>query len=810
MKRPNFFSFFFSACRCATGGQDTWDTVLRVLPRLPSILCGYVLEKASVYCTSLSLTSAELHALDKIMECLAVVSGFTAGTAGMSMCCEPSLMPWTLIRDVVLFCGSVIPNRLLPTIPNCGTACVDNGLVVVLQRLLRSCALVTRHAVCGFMACANGPMALHMIAAGGVLTAWSAILHDTRDMRNAVMVTLLEGLCKLWSSASACGQLAALCKLPDTVAAVASLDDLVTASTAASSQREVALSLSVLNVLVIQCQACCRFRDAAALELFGSLKCWSWLVHLVHDWAGRRCRGAPDAPAREEDFPGLADVADADVADADVADDDVADMTCAGNLDSAITLLEVAVSVDWLQKVLVANGLVPVLEAVLLWKHLPPKLHSLGISCLAMALSSNCTVSPVEVAHAEVLLSTMSQWLRWLSVLVFADDHDLSGAHAEFARAISVVQHVGVLLPMVSRPLTQVGSSVVTTFLGLLLDLVVRNEVMPFGVRGQLLVVLSLWCRNGAILAVAHPVFPLRAAFADGLRQALRDRCNDVLWALMEVVCRLDEEPASEPPSELASSQDHVQVDCASVPDVRWSPITVVRASRCGSPSARGDSCSPTDSLCGKFERGVTLVPSVALSRRELPTSTTLSRGTRAALMLCASLDSLEGSLHSLQSSLDSMEKTSLQLKLRKELRIVFSAMLSRLLCFGNLDAMDKSLVKDLSAAVGHAEDRSVAFGSVVMFKAIPVPVVVPVVPVVPVPVPVPVSVSVSVSVSGHADCAVKASCVICTELFEPYEYFSSKCGRVLYCGHMYHSSCLGTWLQTSNSCPLCRQPVYK
>jgi hypothetical protein len=627
-------------------------------------------------------------------------------------------------------------------------------------------------------------MALHMIAAGGVLTAWSAILHDTRDMRNAVMVTLLEGLCKLWSSASACGQLAALCKLPDTVAAVASLDDLVTASTAASSQREVALSLSVLNVLVIQCQACCRFRDAAALELFRSLKCWSWLVHLVHDWAGRRCRG---------DFPGLAKVADADGADADVADDDVADMTCAGNLDSAMTLLEVAVSVDWLQKVLVANGVVPVLEAVLLWKHLPPKLHSLGISCLAMALSSDCTVSPVEVAHAEVLLSTMSQWLQWLSVLVVADDHDLSGAHAEFARAVSVVQHVGVLLPMVSRPLTQKGSSVVTTFLGLLLDLVVRNEVMPFGVRGQLLVVLSLWCRNGAILAVAHPVFPLRAAFADELRQALRDRCNDVLWALMEIVCRLDEEPASEPPSELASSQDHVQLDSASGPDgpdVRWSPITVVRASRCGSPSARGDSCSPTDSLCGKFERGVTLVPSVALSRRELPTSTTLSRGTRAALMLCASLDSLEGSLHSLQSSLDSMEKTSLQLKLRKELRIVFSAMLSRLLCFGNLDAMDKSLVKDLSAAVGHAEDRSVAFGSVVMFKAIPVPVVVP--------------------VSGHADCAVKASCVICTELFEPYEYFSSKCGRVLYCGHMYHSSCLGTWLQTSNSCPLCRQPVYK
>ncbi|KAK9274454.1 hypothetical protein L1049_021701 [Liquidambar formosana] len=42
--------------------------------------------------------------------------------------------------------------------------------------------------------------------------------------------------------------------------------------------------------------------------------------------------------------------------------------------------------------------------------------------------------------------------------------------------------------------------------------------------------------------------------------------------------------------------------------------------------------------------------------------------------------------------------------------------------------------------------------------------------------------------------------CAVCMEGIQ-----SSKGGKQVPCGHVYHATCIATWLSLYNSCPLCR-----
>ncbi|KAK3210630.1 hypothetical protein Dsin_015336 [Dipteronia sinensis] len=49
----------------------------------------------------------------------------------------------------------------------------------------------------------------------------------------------------------------------------------------------------------------------------------------------------------------------------------------------------------------------------------------------------------------------------------------------------------------------------------------------------------------------------------------------------------------------------------------------------------------------------------------------------------------------------------------------------------------------------------------------------------------------------------VAAAVGVCTVCLEDFR--SEFRGKQVPCGHLYHESCIATWLSFSNSCPLCR-----
>jgi len=48
-------------------------------------------------------------------------------------------------------------------------------------------------------------------------------------------------------------------------------------------------------------------------------------------------------------------------------------------------------------------------------------------------------------------------------------------------------------------------------------------------------------------------------------------------------------------------------------------------------------------------------------------------------------------------------------------------------------------------------------------------------------------------------------SCIICMEPLKKGEAV-----RILECTHVYHSKCIDQWIQESNTCPMCKNPVIK
>ncbi|XP_038877426.1 E3 ubiquitin-protein ligase RNF126-like [Benincasa hispida] len=50
---------------------------------------------------------------------------------------------------------------------------------------------------------------------------------------------------------------------------------------------------------------------------------------------------------------------------------------------------------------------------------------------------------------------------------------------------------------------------------------------------------------------------------------------------------------------------------------------------------------------------------------------------------------------------------------------------------------------------------------------------------------------------------AGKDVCAVCIEDFLPDES-----GKQIPCGHVYHQSCLSSWLSVGDSCPLCRRHI--
>lgn len=52
---------------------------------------------------------------------------------------------------------------------------------------------------------------------------------------------------------------------------------------------------------------------------------------------------------------------------------------------------------------------------------------------------------------------------------------------------------------------------------------------------------------------------------------------------------------------------------------------------------------------------------------------------------------------------------------------------------------------------------------------------------------------------------SLNAVCSICTELFEHSEDVAA-----VTCGHTFHNHCINKWLESSRSCPQCRQKVGK
>ncbi|ESR64521.1 hypothetical protein CICLE_v10010643mg, partial [Citrus x clementina] len=50
---------------------------------------------------------------------------------------------------------------------------------------------------------------------------------------------------------------------------------------------------------------------------------------------------------------------------------------------------------------------------------------------------------------------------------------------------------------------------------------------------------------------------------------------------------------------------------------------------------------------------------------------------------------------------------------------------------------------------------------------------------------------------------ATQGVCMVCMENFQ--QAFP---GRQLPCGHMFHATCISSWISLSNSCPVCRSGV--
>ncbi|MEE9379717.1 MAG: RING finger domain-containing protein [Candidatus Lokiarchaeia archaeon] len=47
-----------------------------------------------------------------------------------------------------------------------------------------------------------------------------------------------------------------------------------------------------------------------------------------------------------------------------------------------------------------------------------------------------------------------------------------------------------------------------------------------------------------------------------------------------------------------------------------------------------------------------------------------------------------------------------------------------------------------------------------------------------------------------------KVQCTICHIMIDPNKYKIIKC---TFCGSMYHSTCVSSWLQKYNACPMCQ-----
>ncbi|KAF8400897.1 hypothetical protein HHK36_014200 [Tetracentron sinense] len=54
--------------------------------------------------------------------------------------------------------------------------------------------------------------------------------------------------------------------------------------------------------------------------------------------------------------------------------------------------------------------------------------------------------------------------------------------------------------------------------------------------------------------------------------------------------------------------------------------------------------------------------------------------------------------------------------------------------------------------------------------------------------------------ISGMTTVSTIDMCTVCMEGLE-----AGKEGKQMPCGHVYHATCISTWLSTFNSCPLCR-----
>ncbi|XP_019052456.1 PREDICTED: E3 ubiquitin-protein ligase RING1-like [Nelumbo nucifera] len=48
----------------------------------------------------------------------------------------------------------------------------------------------------------------------------------------------------------------------------------------------------------------------------------------------------------------------------------------------------------------------------------------------------------------------------------------------------------------------------------------------------------------------------------------------------------------------------------------------------------------------------------------------------------------------------------------------------------------------------------------------------------------------------------------VCTVCMEELDAAPGKCGKQMPCGHVYHPTCISTWLSLYDSCPVCRSSV--
>jgi hypothetical protein len=53
---------------------------------------------------------------------------------------------------------------------------------------------------------------------------------------------------------------------------------------------------------------------------------------------------------------------------------------------------------------------------------------------------------------------------------------------------------------------------------------------------------------------------------------------------------------------------------------------------------------------------------------------------------------------------------------------------------------------------------------------------------------------------AGSRKALLKEKCVVCADQFKPSDTYSQ-----LPCNHVFHQACLFPWLQSTNTCPICR-----